>query len=190
MKLFLFGIFFLAGQSESIAATYECTAVDRKATVASTQSVSVTSDTSGKTCSFSVNGASTGKQPMDASSVLRSLIGGSPVFSGNDRVRALAILLGAASPGGLAIDEMRLGNSVRNRMNDLESCVNEFRRGGDRSFEDNSNGLSCVVRGQGRRSQSAGATVTSDEPVLEISFRMDRQVHQVFLPASQFGRRW
>lgn len=168
------------------AATYECTAVDKKATVASNQSVSVTSDANAKTCSFSVAGASSGKQPGEAASILQRLRQGQDVFSGNNRERELASLLLATAPN--AISQLDFGNKVRNRMNDLEQCVRAFREGNDRGFRDNFGGLSCSVLRPTGRAQGAGALVSAEEPMLELAFRHDRQIHQVFVPASFFGR--
>ena len=171
----------LSVATNSHAATYECTAVDKKATVSSDQSVSISSDSSSKTCSFSVNGASTGKQPLDPRSVLQGLLQGHSVLSGNDRERALAALLMAASPG--AVREIDFGNKVRNQMNDIERCVNEFLRGGYPSIS-NYGALSCEVIRPGQRSRTIGANVEADEPTLNIAFSDGRQVHQVFIPQS------
>lgn len=186
MKAALVVLVLFAIPPDCEAATYECTAVDKKATVASTQSVSITSDSNSKTCSFSVSGASSGKQPGEAASILQRLRRGDSIFSGNNRERELAALLMAAAP--TPISDLDFGNKVRNRMNDLEQCVRGFREGSDRGFKDSFGGLSCSVLRPTGRAQGAGAVVIADEPMLELSLRLDRQVHQVFIPASLFGR--
>ena len=186
MKHFLLGICVFLYAALVSAATYECIAVDNKAVVATDRSVSITSDSNTKTCSFSVGGASTGKQ-AEYAATLNGLIQGR--YSDNMRERDLRLLLiGAMLPNTPSVSEIDFENAVRTRMRDFEQCVSRFRQGGDASFKDNYREFSCVVYKDKGSQRSPGVSVTSDTPVLGITFRKGNQTYQLFLPQNLFER--
>ena len=41
--------------------------------------------------------------------------------------------------------EMSFGNRIRSKIRDIEGCVQGFREGTDRSFDDKFSGVSCQV---------------------------------------------
>jgi hypothetical protein len=78
MKLFYFGFLWIAilclSAEFAIAATYECKAVEKLATVYANSPVTTTEDKNEKTCTFSVGGATSSKAPPDIAEKLKNII--------------------------------------------------------------------------------------------------------------------
>src|SRR5437899_1627104 len=74
--------FVLAAPSASVAIPYDCSVVDKKATVYANTTVTMSESKSEKTCTFSINGATASQPPNDTRRVviegLRALQFGQP----------------------------------------------------------------------------------------------------------------
>jgi hypothetical protein len=174
----------------SVASTYSCTAVDSKASVGvkDGESVSVVTDTSRKTCSFSVSGATVDQRApvQDFVAALNTLLSGGFDRLSRGETRGLADLL-------VGPDQSRGGSDVERALNDyvseISSCISSARQysdtisftSGPTSFERGD--VSCKVlpvADSPVRSFGQVEVIASD-PILQIGVQSGRQTYLVFL---------
>jgi hypothetical protein len=179
----LFAFMLCAASHLTHAATVTCTAVDKSASVSADASISTTSSKEGKTCSFSVGGAATGRQPEVSRGF--DFLRNRQNFWPNNGEQLLHLLM-AAAPPSMSIPS-QWGNTLNSRLSAIDQCIYEFRRGAESTFS--SGDVSCQVhRPSGSSSQNAetrstsGVTVSSPTRVLIITYRSGSTYHELFIP--------
>ena len=171
------------------ASTYNCTAVDNKASVGVKDSESVSITTGKKTCSFSVSGATVDqKGAPDLLNALNSLLAGNFDNLSQNDAGALAMLL--VGPGGSQSDRADIENVVKPYAADISKCISSTRNYSDKiSFTSGPSSvekdrLSCRVLPQGDKpSKPFGQVeVLATDPVLQLGVQAGDKTYLVFIP--------
>jgi len=160
------------------AAGYECTAVEKKATVYSNQAVSVSSDSSSKTCTFSVGGATAKEAPPEVAARIAALsrdfaMDPKSFYNAMGRLRDqgdgsmrtyIELLLAATAPNGTLPDVASSKLSDNTSRNALKECARDFTQDPSGTSRTGTAGFQCqasrVEVAPGQRVNILSITIT------------------------------
>ena len=187
LRLLILGVMSaLLGSGPVFAGTYNCTAVDKKASVGVSSNDSVTISTGNKTCSFSVNGNSVDSKTMAEARTGLNLLATS---AANDITLQLAALL--FSPLEASPDNLKglLVQKLSHYRSDIDSCLRAFQSQSSFSFGVFGSDVFCSFVRSSAPLQIGPITYTLEIPHMQFGAKLDGDLSSVAIIPITFMRR-